>query len=158
VLWESGSILLHLAAKHDVSFKPAHQNWVVWANSSLDPVCFTENARGQVVGTGLGDARGRLVATLEALLEERGGGYLEGGFGVADVAVASYLNYVPLFSQTADLSRTPSIVRYMKKCGERPAFRRAFGDGHADLVQRKCGEFLEGGGQGFKLPKLPKLF
>lgn len=56
-----------------------------------------------------------------------------------------YLNYVPLFFPSADLSRTPAIARYMRRCAARPAFARAFGQSHADLVEEKTSKWLEGG-------------
>ena len=91
------------------------------------------------------------VGTLEAILAESE--WLVGGrFTVADAAVASYLNYVPLFFPNANLSRTPAIAKYMKRCAERPAFAQAFGEQHAALVQQKADAWLaawtpaEGGG------------
>jgi len=47
-------------------------------------------------------------------------------FTVADVAVASYLLYVPQFFRDVDLSRWPNVVRYMKSCAQRPFYGRAF--------------------------------
>lgn len=62
-------------------------------------------------------------------------------------------SYVPIFFPKADLSQTPNIVAYMRRCAERPAFAEAFGDGHADLVRRKADEWSESGsGAGFKMP------
>lgn len=55
-------------------------------------------------------------------------------FSVADVAVASYLNYVPLFFSRVDLRATPSVCRYMYQCSQRPAFKTAFGN----IVRRFC--------------------
>ena len=40
------------------------------------------------------------------------------------MAVASYLNYVPIFFGRASLSGTPNIVKYMQRCAERPAFAK----------------------------------
>lgn len=56
--------------------------------------------------------------------------------------VGSYLNYVPIFFPQADLSRTPSIAAYMQRCAARPAFGKAFGPGHADLVAQKTSGWL----------------
>jgi len=47
-------------------------------------------------------------------------------FTVADVAVASYLLYVPQFFRDVDLSRWPNVVRYMKTCAQRPCYGQAF--------------------------------
>ncbi len=52
---------------------------------------------------------------------------VDGGFSLADVAVASYLLYVPQFFQGIDLSRWPNVVRYMKQCAAREAYGDAFG-------------------------------
>jgi glutathione S-transferase len=66
------------------------------------------------------------IDTLEEMLSKKD--YLvDGGFSMADVAVASYLLYVPQFFQGIDLSRWPNVVNYMKRCAERPAYGEAFG-------------------------------
>ena len=56
-VFESGAILLYLAQKYgglDSAEAMAEvAKWVVWANSSLDPILFVENQRGQVIGTRL---------------------------------------------------------------------------------------------------------
>jgi glutathione S-transferase/alpha,alpha-trehalase len=137
-VFESGAILLYLADAYDPAgatpaARAAYTKWVVWANSALDPVCFDENERGQVIGTRLDRPDGRLVATLERILGESD--YLvDDAFSVADVAVAAYLNYVPVFFNGVNLNGTPNIMAYMRRCAERPAFATAFGDGHAAAV------------------------
>ena len=57
---------------------------------------------------------------------------------MADVAIGSYLNYVPLFFGNVNPSSRPNVVRYMQRCAERPAFAQAFGDDHAKLVISKA--------------------
>ena len=52
----------------------------------------------------------------------------------------------PLFFPNADLSKTPNIAAYMKRCAERPAFAKAFGQQHQGLVLSKCSAWLESGG------------
>ena len=56
-VFESGAILLYLAQKyggaHSAEAMAEVAKWVVWANSSLDPILFVENQRGQVIGTRL---------------------------------------------------------------------------------------------------------
>ena len=56
-VFESGAILLYLAQRYgglDSAEAMAEvAKWVVWANSSLDPILFVENQRGQVIGTRL---------------------------------------------------------------------------------------------------------
>ncbi len=85
------------------------------------------------------------VATLEAILAENEW-LVDETFSVADVAVGSYLNYVPLFFPDADLSGTPAIVDYMQRCAARPAFVKAFGTQHAALVEQKCATWLSKAG------------
>ena len=147
-VFESGAILLYLADKYDAGCgtpedRAKHAKWVVWANAALDPICFVENDRGQVVGTKL-DQPGRAVNVLDELLESSE--YLvDGAFSVRDVAVASYLNYVPLFFPSVNLGNTPNVCRYMKRCAERPAFAAAFGDAHSAAVLKAVDRAAQGG-------------
>ena len=152
-VFESGAILLYIADRHDPKCTTAEARakftkWVMWANSSLDPICFVENERGQVMGTRL-DQPGRAVQVLDQLLSESE--YLvDNDFSVADVAVCSYLNYVPLFFPSVRLS-SPNIVNYMRRCAERPAFAKAFGGGHANAVLAACDNAGSGGEKLFGL-------
>ena len=152
-VFESGAILLYIADKHDKKCttpeaRAKFTKWVMWANSSLDPICFVENERGQVMGTRL-DQPGRAVQVLDQLLSESE--YLvDNDFSVADVAVCSYLNYVPLFFPSVRLS-SPNIVNYMRRCAERPAFAKAFGGGHANAVLAACDNAGSGGEKLFGL-------
>ncbi|KAH8098530.1 glutathione S-transferase [Aureococcus anophagefferens] len=140
-VFESGAILLYLADKYDAGCgtpedRAKHAKWVVWANAALDPICFVENDRGQVVGTKL-DQPGRAVNVLD---EPREPEYLaDGAFSVSDVAVASYLNYVPLFFPSVNLGNTPNVCRYMKRCAERPAARRRRAPAASSAVDRAQG-------------------
>lgn len=86
----------------------------------------------------------RSVDTLEEMLGEREW-LVDGEFSVADVAVAAYLNYVPLFFPDVDLSRRPNMASYMLRCASRPAFAKAFGAQHAALVQSKASGWLKAG-------------
>ena len=148
-VFESGAILLYIADKHDDKCSTAEARakftkWVLWANSSLDPICFVENDRGQVMGTRL-DQPGRAVSVLDQLLSESE--YLvDDDFSVADVAVAAYLCYVPLFFPSVRLN-SPNIVAYMRRCAERPAFAKAFGGGHANAVLAACDNAGQQGGE-----------
>ena len=86
-----------------------------------------------------------LVAVLDQLLSESE--YLvDDDFSVADVAVCSYLNYVPLFFPSVRLN-SPNIVNYMRRCAERPAFAKAFGGGHAQAVLAACDNAGSSGGE-----------
>lgn len=85
---------------------------------------------------------------------------VDGEFSVADVAVGSYLNYVPIFFPDTDLSATPNTAAYMLRCAERPAYAAAFGQGHTDAVKSKAAAALARGGSGGGGPQdmLKKLF
>ena len=98
--------------------------WCVWANATLDPVLFKENERGQVIGTGAGEEN-RKLRMLDAQLE--GKEYLLGEFSVADVAVASYLLYIPqFFGPKINFGRYKNLSAYMTRCASRPAYRAAY--------------------------------
>ena len=169
-VFESGAILLYLADRYgeatSAAERAAYTKWVVWSNSELDGaaapltsavrhapalMCVTPVLPGLCFGAVPGDHRVRgtsmdkpdlrSVAVLEQILGERE--WLVGdAFSVADVAVGSYLNYVPIFFGNADLSGTPNIARYMTRCAERPAFSQAFGPQHAGLVKGKVEGWL----------------
>ena len=153
-VFESGAILLYIADKFDDKCTTPEQRakftkWVLWANSSSDPdlLCRTTAASD---GHSSGPAR-RAVSVLDQLLAESD--YLvDNDFSVADVAVCSYLNYVPLFFPSVRLN-SPNIVAYMKRCAERPAFAKAFGAGHAQAVLAACDNAGQQGGE-----KLSGLF
>lgn len=164
-VFESGAILLYLADKYGGLTTPEQRaqytKWVVWSNSELDGLCFGAiPGDHRVRGTSMDRPDLKSVAVLEALLAQRE--WMVGdAFSVADVAIGSYLNYVPIFFPQADLSRTPAIAAYMQRCAARPAFAEAFGDGHANLVSQKTQAWLanpaaasEGGGPADMLKKL----
>ena len=112
----------------DTPAKRADANkWVVWANASLDPVLFIENERGQVLDSGARRAESpKALTRLESVLSQRE--FLSGdAFGVADVAVASYLLFVPIFFADVSFARWPNTARYMGRCVVRPAYSKAFG-------------------------------
>mmetsp|Transcript_2481 Transcript_2481/g.5907 ORF Transcript_2481/g.5907 Transcript_2481/m.5907 type:complete len:293 (-) Transcript_2481:102-980(-) len=153
-VFESGAILMYLADRYGGLDTPAKRaeagKWVVWANASLDPICFKEDGNGRVLGTGLADDPPAL-RTLDAMLADRefllGSG--EEAFSVADVAVGSYLLYVPLFFPDINtLPRWPNIQRYMLQLLQRPAYAQAFGEATAqqlkDVVSRKADSKLFG--------------
>jgi len=129
LVFESGAILQHIYSKvspnDSLSRQAAITSWICWANASLDPICFLETPQGKVYDTGLKSPNKR-IDTLDEMLSQKEF-LVDGGFSLADVAVASYLLYVPQFFQGIDLSRWPNVVRYMKQCAERPAYGEAFG-------------------------------
>ena len=69
---------------------------------------------------------------------------VEGGFSLADVAVAAYLLYVPQFFQGTDLSRWPNVVRYMRQCAEREAYGTAFGSNVQNYLVAACDGMMAG--------------
>jgi len=147
-VFESGACLLYLADKYASSSaeeRAAWTPWVVWANSELDGLCFgAVPGDHRVRGESMSKPEVRSVGRLDQILGGRE--WLVGdGFSVADAAVASYLNYVPIFHRGADLSKTPNTVQYMLRCAERPAFGEAFGAQHQALVVAKCNEWLSAG-------------
>jgi len=140
-LFESGAILNYIADKYGGLDSPAARaeagKWVSWANASLDPVCFVENDKGQVLETRLrGDPP--VLRTLDDLLKKQA--FVTGeDFSVADVAIASYLLYVLLFfPDVAVAGKWPSVAAYMKTCAQRPAYAEAFGEELAATLAGRC--------------------
>jgi len=136
-VFESGACLLYLADKYQSSSaveRASWTKWVMWANSELDGLCFGAiPGDHRVRGESMSKPEVRSVGRLNEILGERE--WLVGdSFSVADVACASYLNYVPIFHRNADLSATPNTAKYMLRCAERPAFAEAFGEGHQQLT------------------------
>ena len=142
----------------------------VWANSSLDPICFVENDRGGVIDTRL-DKPGRLVSILESILAKRNSQWLvDDDLSVADVAVGSYvwffgslllfryLCYVPVFFPDVDLSGSPAIAAYMAQCAERDAFRDAFGEDHVGRVLAAVENAQRNAGRPSEKPKIFGIF
>lgn len=131
LVFESGAILQYLYAHSAVrlSDSQARQaavlSWIVWANASLDPICFLSND-GRVYDTGLRKPN-RRIDTLDRLLSTHPFLIQDGGFSLADVAVASYLLYVIQFFPDVDLTRWPHLLRYMRACASREAYGKAFG-------------------------------
>jgi len=149
-VFESGAILLYLADKADpagtVQSRARYTKWVMWANSELDGLCFGAiPGDHRVRSSTLSSAPGKVKAVdkLEAILGACQW-LVEDEFSVADVAVGSYLNYVPLFFPSTDLSARPNIASYMLRCAERPCFGEAFGEDHQALVRTKAQEWLAG--------------
>ena len=128
-VFESGAILLYLADTcgelADAKAKSNAYSWVLWANASLDPICFKEDANGRVIDTGIkNETKG--MRRLDDVLSKRE--WLSGDeFGVADVAVAAYLLYVPQFFQGVSFKRWPNVAKFMGRCCSRESYAKAFG-------------------------------
>jgi glutathione S-transferase len=119
-LWESGAILLYLCQKYGnkplVAEELAQLNqWILFANSTLGPGIFVEASREREMP--------KLMTGLEKILQQQP--FIMGEeFTVADVAVGSLLNYIPIMLKL-DLSEYPAVVNYMKQLVQRPAFVKA---------------------------------
>lgn len=142
ILFESGAILQYLnmeyaATKQGLSKQQmaAVISWIVWANASLDGICFKETPDGKVYDTGLKEKNKR-IQKLEEILGQRDYYLVEdAGFTLADVAVASYLLYVVQFFPDVSLaSLYPNVAQYMQRCASRDAYAQAFGDRVQEFV------------------------
>ena len=152
-LWESGAILAYLADRFSSLDSPKKRadtlKWIIWANVSLDPCLFIENAKGQVLDTGVRvkplQQPPKTIQRLESVLSERSENeWLAGeSFGAADVAVGSYLLYVPQFFSDVSFKRWPKICAYMKRCASRPAYAEAYGENVQQFLVAKCDEWIE---------------
>lgn len=153
-VFESGAILLYLSdayggSQYDSAKKRAqYTKWVIWANAELDGLCFGKGMSGTQL-----DKPNRGLDILESYLKDKDW-LVDNQFSVADVAVGSYLNYVPVFFSNVKPTSRPNILKYMTRCASRPAFAEAFGEGHQNMVQEKVKTWLaasSGGGGGFKI-------
>jgi glutathione S-transferase/alpha,alpha-trehalase len=147
-LFESGAILAYLqnafGKETSEAVKAAIISWIVWANASLDPICFLETPEGKVIGTGLKNPKQKRIVKLDDMFSKQEY-MLSEGFTLADVAIASYLLYVPQFFPDVKLGQWPHLVAYMKRCAERPAYGKAFGAQTQDFLVQKLAKELEAG-------------
>eukprot|EP00878_Enallax_costatus_P002055 GHUV01002221.1.p1 GENE.GHUV01002221.1~~GHUV01002221.1.p1 ORF type:complete len:224 (+),score=60.91 GHUV01002221.1:184-855(+) len=115
-LFESGAILTYLAEQYghvDTPQKRARATqWVLFANSTLFDAVFMEQFREK----SMPDVFGNLDKVLA------GKEYLEDNeFSVADVAVGSYLLYIPAYLPQLDLTPYPNVLQYTERVAARPA-------------------------------------
>jgi glutathione S-transferase len=121
-LWESGAILLYLADKYDkeplsVQQRAEMAQWVLFANATYGPGVFMEATRDRDLP--------RLTNVLNQVLEHRP--FLMGQeFSAADVAVGSFLAYLPVMLKV-DFSPYPAVIQYLERLSERPAFQKNIG-------------------------------
>lgn len=119
-LWESGAILLYLAeryGKETLEERAISAQWILFANATLGPGIFVEANRAREMP--------RLMEPLDKILGQQP--FISGDrFTVSDVAVGSFLAYIPLMLKL-DLSEYPNVTAYMKRMAERPAFQKAIG-------------------------------
>ena len=142
--FESGAILLYLGNRYGAAkgLWPAPKGqahadavcWTVWAMTELGsylmqylyhgldtPVSYKPADRSKAAAEYNRSQLERLLDALEARLAGRD--YLMGNFSLVDVAAASWLL---LGAQLGlKLDRRPRVAAWCKRCGERPAFKRA---------------------------------
>jgi glutathione S-transferase len=137
-LFESGAIALHIARKSPALLpeEPEAQahviTWMFAALNSVEPPLQTLtmmdlfNAReewAKMRRPGAIQAVERRLDDLAAYLKERT--YLTASFSVADVLMATVLR-IP--RHTDLVARRPVLASYLKRCEDRPAFRKALAD------------------------------
>ena len=145
-VFESGAILMYCFDAYKstgAAERAKYSKWIVWANSELDSVCFGK----KMSGTSVDKPNVRSMDVLEEILSKTD--YLvDNKFSIADVAVASYLNYVPVFFSNVNMSIRPNVAKYMLRCAERENYSKAFGNEHAELVISKAKIWASGSGSG----------
>ncbi|RYZ91192.1 MAG: glutathione S-transferase family protein [Proteobacteria bacterium] len=137
-LFETGSILLHIAAKSSVltpeveNAKARMQTWVIAALNSVEP--FLMNLAEIDFFSGdqqwAKDHRGDAVKALDDRLTKLSGWltdkeYLEDRFTVADLMMSSILN---IARHTEIVKKYPTLSAYQKRCFDRPAYKKALAD------------------------------
>lgn len=121
VLWESGAILLYLAETYGGVTTPTDRailaQWTLFGNATLGPGVFVESSREKEMP--------RLFGTLSQILEHQP--FLLGDrFSAADVAVGSYLAYIPMMLNIG-YDDYPVLQRYVSSLMARPGFQTSIG-------------------------------
>lgn len=142
--FESGAILLHLAHKYAVDKKlwPAGGgqpradavSWMVWGSTELGgnmmqylyhgldtPVSYAPEDRSKAHAEYMLSQLHRNLDALEARLQGRD--YVLGDFSLADIPAASSLMFGTRLGLAID--KYPRTAAWIKRCAERPAFKRA---------------------------------
>jgi glutathione S-transferase len=117
-MFESGAILQYLAEKHGGLDNPEKRakaaSWIAWANTSFGQALFFDGPRERALPG--------LLQTLDEILG--GQPYIAGSeFSVADIAVGSYLSWIPRFfsKEQVDISPYKNVVAYAERVLSRPA-------------------------------------
>lgn len=144
VLFESGAILLHLGEVYGVGAKlwpPAGgqaradaMSWTVWAVADLVncllqyayhgldlPISYRAEDRSKACAGYNLSLFTRGLDSLQARLADRD--FLLGAFSLADIGAASALQFASALG--IKLDSHPRVADWIRRCGERPARRRA---------------------------------
>jgi glutathione S-transferase len=144
LVFESGAILQYLHQYYSTNIQLSKEqsaaitSWIIWANASLDPICFLETPNGKVYDTGLRQPNRRidqlntilskqsfLISSKESSIQSSSTGSI---FTIADVAIVSYLAYVlQFFPDVTIADKWPYIALYMQTCISRSTYGQAFG-------------------------------
>lgn len=148
LLAESAAIVEYLIGRHGAGrLKPGPEHpdyaaflyWFHFANGNLQPTMLRLMAVGRAVANAdhpvlhaTRDRFARLMALMEARLDDVP--WLAGqDFSAADIMNVFSLTTMRLF-MPVDLAPYPNIRAYLRRVGERPAYRRAMAKGDPDLV------------------------
>ncbi len=138
VLFESGAILLHVAARSDVLLpadaagRARAMGWLFAALNTMEVVTeqlagldlfFADQEWARLRRPGVEEAVRRRLAELAVWLGDRD--YLEGRFTVGDLAMTTVLRAL---RHTDLVDAAPALKAYRERCESRPAFRRALAD------------------------------
>lgn len=137
VLFESGSILLHLGEKSekilpkDPAQRARARTWVLAALNSLDP--YVRAYRAAKDNSEKEEwAKARLPAVLEALNKNlkalnhwlQGREYFENQFSIGDIMMTIMLRNL----EPELFLNFPNLTQFLKRCEARPAFQKALND------------------------------
>jgi len=150
VLFETGAIVLHIAERHagllprDAQARMRAISWMFAALNTVEPP-IVDFANASVFERGkpwfaqrLPLAEERLRKTLTLLADQLGtGDWLEGAFSAADLLMVHVLLRI---KEAEVFAAFPSLVAYVTRGEERPAFKRAFAAQRAVFMALQAGD------------------
>ena len=135
-LFESGAIILHVAARHggllpeDAAARARAISWMFAALNTVEPLILERETAGYTErNESWYEARlplmeARIRARLDQVAAHLGRAeWLDGGFSAGDLMMVSVLQRL---KGSALLGEFPSLTAYMARAEARPAYRRAF--------------------------------